>query len=332
MRRAFGSAVRAVLAIVLGSFCVPGLVGAPRLASAEPDVDRLYEPVFREGEPGEPLVDGDPPLRREHLDAFVQFTEAAFDLSVPATREQELRDALENGFAASGKERREGLLAAVRPWSLVKERAARGDAQAVRDALAAFRREIDGRLEDLPRARASAILREILALRGETAWNGQPPVHGVAATAWLETAQFLASLGRNEDVAATEGQLGALRQDLGACLAVQPPEVRERIGRAHRLWIVAKTRWIAADEAQRFKMRWEAVRRVARYLPRGHDHAVAPGPELKDYAREASVVALGVSGYDAMANLARNPLEVFDALEKGLGVPKDLPDSVLYSR
>ena len=128
------------------------------------------------------------------------------------------------------------------------------------------------------------------------------------------------------------GQLGALRQELSVCPTVRDPALRERIGRAHRLWIATKSRWIAADEAKRFKMRWEAVRLVAKMLPPGREHAVIPGPELGDYARQASAVAVGQNGFDALANLARNPARVFESLERGLGVPKDLPESVMFSR
>jgi hypothetical protein len=310
-----------------GRFLLAAALAFAGAAAAEEDA-LLFEPAFREGQPADVLVAGDPPLRREHVDAFVEFAEASFEISFPARREQDLRDAIETGFEASGKERREGLLAAVRPWSLVKERAARGDHEAVRDAFATFRREVDLRLQDLPRARAGAILGEVLGSRREVLWPGTPPVNANAAGAYLEVAQLVVSLGRNEDAIPTEGQVATLREELKAALHGQPTAVRARIAAAHRLWSATKARWVKAGEADRFRMRWEAVELGARLLPPGRARVVARGPTMADYAREALAVALAQPSYDAFANAARNPQALFEALEKGLGLPKEIDHPV----
>ena len=42
-----------------------------------------------------------------------------------------------------------------------------------------------------------------------------------------------------------------------------PADAREQIARAHRAWLYVKARWLAADDAKRFAMRWEAVRLAA---------------------------------------------------------------------
>jgi hypothetical protein len=294
--------------------------------------ETMYDPVFREGKPGDVLVKGEPALLRGDLDAFVDLTQAAFDVSIPADREQKLRDALEIGFGAAAADKRQAFLDVVRPVTSLREKARLGDKDGVREGLEAFRRAIDQRLQDLPKSVASRLLGDLLSRRYEVVWKGDPEINGCAADAYLEMAAFVASLGVNENVAATPGQVDALRRDLDGALRAKPKEVRERVLKAQRLWLVTKSRWTEADVAKRFPLRWEAVRLAARALPPGETYEVQPGPTLRDYARESGNVAMKVSGYDTFANIARNPQALFEALEKGLDLPQDPPDDLLTLR
>jgi hypothetical protein len=289
----------------------------------------MYEPVFREGKPGDVLVDGSPGLVRGDLDAFVDLTEAAFDVAIPAADEQSLRDTLEVGFGAAMGEKREAFLATVRPLASIREALRKGDAAAARTGLEAFRRAVDQRLRDLPSSRASQVLEQVLGRRHETAWPGTPEVHGGAADAYVDLAAFVTSLGRNEAVEATPGQRQALVRDLDAAFRAKEAPLRERLRSAHRLWIYVKAKWRASADAQRFRMRWEGVKAVARVLPPEHRREVTEGPELADYARFAAAVAAPVGAFDALGNVARDPVALFEAVERGLAVPRDLPEAVL---
>jgi hypothetical protein len=290
-----------------------------------------YEPVFREGRPGDVLVRGEPSLLRGDLDAFVDMTQAAFDVAIDARREQALRDALETGFGAAAAPQRQAFLDVVRPVTGLREKARQSDREGVRQGFESFRRAIDQRLLDLPRSVASRVLGEVLTRRHDPVWKGVPEIHGVAADAWVETATFVASLALNLSVEPTPGQVEALYRDLDAALRGKGPDVRERLLRAHRTWLNAKARWLASTEAKRFEMRWEAVLLLARALPPGAEppHEVRRGAEMTDYAREAGTLAQKIGAYDALSNLARNPEALLGALERGLGVPRDPGEDIL---
>ncbi len=301
------------------------LLGPGRTAAEE----AMYDPVFREGKPGDVLVKGTPPLHRGNLDAFVDLTEAAFDVAIAASDEQALRDTLEVGFGAAVTDKREGFLSVVRPVESIRESLRKGDADAARAGFEAFRRAVDQRLRDLPSSRANVLLERILARRHEVAWQGTPEIHATAADAYVDLAAFVTSLGRNETVEPTSGQRDALRKDLDAAFRAKEAPLRERLRQAHRRWIYVKARWRAADDARRFRMRWEAVKTVAHALPIEKQHPVTEGSTLADYAKEAAAVAAPIGAFDALGNVAREPVALFEALERGLEVPKDLPEAIL---
>jgi hypothetical protein len=300
--------------------------------AARAEGELMYDPVFRESKAGDVLVKGERPLLRGHLDAFVDLTEAAFDVAYPAKTEQALRDALETSYGTAGPGERAAFLDLVLPLAGLREKGRKGDLEGSRAGLRAFWMAVDKRIAAAPREKANQVVSAALERRQATAWKGVPAIHGVAADAWLELAWFVVSLGRNETATPTEGQRTTLLQDLDVSLHAQPEAVRERIKGAHRLWLLAKARWDQASASRRFQLRWEAVGLLARALPADKRVTVRPGPELKDYAREAAAVAAQQTAYDAWCNVARNPEPFLQALTKGLDLPEKVPEDVLLFR
>src|SRR5262245_23248459 len=79
------------------------VVGFGPAAKAE---ERMFEPRFREGKPGDVLVKGEPGLLRGSVDAFVDLSEASLDLAWSEKGEQEVRDAVETAFGTWKEEER----------------------------------------------------------------------------------------------------------------------------------------------------------------------------------------------------------------------------------
>lgn len=289
-----------------------------------------FDPRFRTGEPEDVLAEGPPPLTRTDVDAFVDLVEAGFDLAIGAEREQALRDALEQEYDGLAPEARRALLDLVAPAALLRADVRARQVAPVDEGLAAFRRALDARLALATEDRPNAILRDVLRARGRLTWLGEPPIHALAADAWLELVELVVSLGRNEDVAPTEGQRSVVREDLVTALRAVDEPTRARLLRVHRAWIRLQAAWDAAGDARRLSLRMVAVRLLAQALPADRRITVGADEDLPAYARVATLLRAAEPAYDAWSNLARNPAPVLDAVEAWLGpAPVDGPAALL---
>ncbi|MHC5011060.1 MAG: hypothetical protein ACYTG6_08940 [Planctomycetota bacterium] len=303
----------------------------PPVSEAVGGEDWMFDPRFREGQPGDVLHAGPPPLLRSQLDGFVDLCEAAFDLAIPSGREQDLRDALELAYGEGTPVDREGFRALVAPIASLRSKARRGDDVGVQAGLSGFRRALDQELAAAPDRAANRIVREVLQLRQQSVWPGTPPVHGAAAAAWIELVEFLVALGRNAGVHPTEGQSAQLIRDTGAVLHGSPEGVRRRLRDAHRVWLRVKAQWDVADVDRRLALRWTAVRLVAAIMP--PSRRIEPGPDgdLQAYARAAGALGEAEPAFDAWVNLAANPEAVLVAVDRWLGpLPDERDDTLLY--
>lgn len=285
--------------------------------------DEMFDPRFREGAPSDALVKGPPRLSRGHLNAFVDLLEAAFDVALTAQAEQALRDALENEFDGGSPQDREAFLTLVDAIAPLRDQARRDDASAVRAGLRRFRAALDARIRARPAAPAHRQIAAVLERRHEVVVAGEPALKGVPVDAYIEMAEFVAGLARNEPVRLSPGRRSALRDYLAKDLASLKRPVRERLASAHRFWLRAKARWDRAKDARRFLMRWEAVRLAARLKTPAVK--VRPGTDLAAYAREAARVAASMEAYDHATALARNPEALFDVLKRGLAFEDKAP-------
>ncbi len=292
----------------------------------------MYEPKFREGRPGDILVPGTPGLLRGHASAYVDLIEASFDLGLGAAPEQELRDALEASFTGWGTNDRLAFLELVTPIAGLREKGRAGDLAGLESGQRAFSIALDRRIQAAPREPPFKLVTQALERGQRALWKGVPAIRASAAEAWLEATIMLVGLGRNETYAPTPGQREALTQQLDLELHGQPEAVRERLRQFHRTWSLVKARWDAALPARRFLLRWEAVRVLARAMPRDRVFEPKVGPEPTDYVREAAVVAGRMSAYDAWSNLARQPLPTLEAFVKGLELADPAPKHMLLNR
>jgi hypothetical protein len=293
------------------------------LAGAESD--SMFDPRFREGAPSDELAAGPPRLARGHVSAFVDLLEASFDVALPARAEQDLRDALENEYLASATAAREGFLALVDGIATLRTRARAGETSLVREGLRAFRAAVDERIREAPAAPANVIVTRLLERRHEVLWAGEPPIKGASVDAYIEFAEFVAGLARNEAVVLSPGRRSALQDYLGRDLAKVGTKLRESLARAHRTWLRVKARWDRAKDARRFLMRWEAVKLLARLHPTKPPLEVKPGTDLASYARVASKVAAAWDPFDAVTALARNPAAMLEATVRGLELKEKEP-------
>jgi len=287
--------------------------------------DGMFDPRFREGAPSDALVKGPPQLSRGHVHAFVDLFEAAFDLALPAATEQALRDAVETAYAARDRAWRDAFFDLTDPIVNLRCCARCGNHDGVRGCLRSFRRSIDDRVRLDPKDPINRILLKVLEQRHEVVWLGEPEVKRLAVDAYLEMAQFVTSLGRNETVALSPGQQSALRDYLGKALRQLSKEERETLERAHRTWLLVKARWDRGRDERRFQMRREAVLLLARLAPQTGGLSVDPGTDLKTYARAASKVAAADRPFDAATAVARNPRALIEALERGLEIDRGVP-------
>lgn len=312
---------RPVMRILLLVVVALGTLLAPARAD---EAAQLFDPRFREGAPSDLLVEGPPRLSRGHVHGFLDTFEAAFDVALSAEVEQHLRAALEKRFATTGPRERERFLDLADGIVELRRCARCCNSAAVRRCLRAFRCELDRRLVAAPEDPVHRVLLHVLERRHVVTWLGRPEVKALAADAYLEAVQFVASLGRNEAIRLSPGQQTALRDYLERDLRRLSESVRTRIGCTHRIWLQAKARWDRAKDGRRLSMRWEAVRLMARLVPKTGGHTVEDGPDLTSYAREARRVAAADRGYDAITALARNPQLLFHALQRGLDLDADV--------
>ena len=292
----------------------------------------MYEPRFREGRPGDVLVAGTPGLLRGHVHAYVDLVEASFDLGLGAVHEQALRDALEASFTRWNSNDRLAFLELVTPIAGLREKGRAGDLAGLESGQRAFCIALDRRIQAAPREEPYKLVTQALERGQRALWKGVPAIRASAAEAWLEATLMLVGLGRNETYEPTPGQREALTQQLDLELHGQPEAVRERLRQFHRTWSLVKARWDAALPARRFLLRWEAVRLLARAMPRERVFEPKVGPEPTDYVREASVVAGRMGAYDAWSNLARQPLPTLEAFVKGLELAEPAPKHMLLNR
>jgi hypothetical protein len=293
---------------------------------------KMFDPRFREGAPSDAIYVGPPRLSRGHLNAYVDMFEAAFDLALPAKVEQNLRDALEKSFEAGLPGEREALLATSDTIVALRRQARCCNWSGVRASLRQFRADVDKRLRGKPKSEVSRIIAYALHRRHEVVWLGEPEVKQLSADAYLEMALFLASLGRNEAIVLTPGQASALQDYLGGELCKLDCCCRKRLAAAHRIWLRIKARWDRGRDSRRLALRWEAVRLLARLVPKTGGMKICVGPDAKAYAREASKVAAADRAFDAVTGLARNPKPMMEAFMKGLALDPKCPPCTFMLR
>lgn len=301
-------------------------------AQEERQGEWMYDPTFREGRPSDVLLEGPPPLLRAQLHAFVDLTQAAFELALAPDVEQGLRDALETWYDGAAEEERVAFAGLVAPRSLLASAARSGNTAAFEQGLQTFRRVLDERLAAAPDSPPNRRIRALLVDRQATPWPGSPPVRAPAAAAWLELVEFLVSLARNEDFEPTAGQAQVLVRELAPPLHAQGAEPRGRLRDIHRTWLRLKATWDGADVARRVALRWKVLDLLVRALPPDRRIEVGGPGDLEAYARAASTLARTQSGYEAWSNLARHPVAVLEVVDAWLGPLPAARDHVLLYR
>ncbi|MDA1196096.1 MAG: hypothetical protein O2894_13075 [Planctomycetota bacterium] len=311
--------------LLLPCILVAGLSGpAPCCADADAE-EAGFDPRFREGAPSDLLVEGSPHLARGHLYAFLDLFESAFDMALPGDTAVALRVALEERFRSAGAERRERFLALADMIVEMRRCARCCNDRGVRGCLRAFRQTLDGHLQAEPDDPAHRIMRHVLERRHVVVWLGIPEVKDLSAQAYLETVVFLASLGRGEALQLSPGQFSALRDYLDRDLRRLPEELRDRLARSHESWLLTKARWDRGPEERRLGLGHEAVRLMARLVPKSGGHEVGAVTDREAYLREAARVRAADRGFDAVTTLARNPEMLLEVLDRALGLRDDVP-------
>jgi hypothetical protein len=293
----------------------------------------MFDPQFREGKAGEVLVEGEVPLQRGILDAFVDTLEATQDVGLTLTDETALRDEIENAWPTMPEaEKRWFDQVSVDFDKLRPAQGAAADANAMRAFAASFSPALSDRVSGAKKGWGAVVAR-VLARKAETfSAEPAPAVNGNALDAFEELAVFLVGVARNTEQVPTEGQRLAVRPQVRATMDASGAVVRRVYARMHRFVAFVKARWDAADEAGRLKVRWavlQAFRRIAR-LP------VPQGPVLIDlpgYAVMAGEVAAALNLPDAYASVFANPGELVGAVLSGFGLdPKDPEPAIGYER
>lgn len=292
----------------------------------------LFDPRFREGAPSDDVVGGSPLLARGHLNAFVDLFEASFDVALPRETEAMLRRELAASFRRADAAERQRFLDLVDNIVEIRRCARCCNNRGVRACLRAFRRAVDRRLRADTKDPAHRILRHVLERRHTVVWLGIPEVKDLAAQAYLETVVFVASLGRDETIRLSPGQISALKDYLDRDLRKLPERVRDRLARSHRQWLLAKARWDRGRDERRLAMRWQAVRLMARLVPKTGGHSVGADGDLASYRREAARVRGADRGFDAVTALARNPELLHQALDDGFALRRGVPEFTFMYR
>lgn len=276
--------------------------------------DWMFDPRFHEGRPGDVLVEGPVPLLRTQLDAFVELTEAAFDLRLPADAAQALRDAVETAYAAAEPAWRQAYAQLVAPAASLRHQCANGGEAAVGEGLSAFRRGLDERMQARPDHVIHRGVEEALTLRQTVVWPGIPPVHATAAEAWMEVARLLTSIARNEAVQPTAGQHAAMRDDLARALHGLEPDVRKRVREAHRLLTRLQLAWDDADDDEKARLRWIASGLARDLLPAERQPAIATSGDAATYARAAARLREEQGAFEVTTAFAASPEALTAAL------------------
>ena len=314
---------RLVLALVV--------LALPAMAWADGG-SKPFDPRFREGAPSDELVGGTLVLSRGHLSAFVDLFESAFDVALPRDTEVLLRKELVTSFRKAGAEDRRAFLALVDNIVEIRRCARCCNGRGVRTCLRLFRGAVDQRLRADPDNPAHRIIQHVLERRHTVVWLGIPEVKDLAAQAYLETVLFIASLGRDEALHLSAGQVSALKDYLDRDLRRLPEKVRDRLARAHREWLLVKARWDRGRDERRLALRWQAVRLMARLVPKTGGHTVGVGTDLDAYRREAARLRAADRGFDAVTALARNPELLHQALDDGIDASRRVPEFTFMYR
>jgi hypothetical protein len=296
----------------------PAPVPAPGAPSA-----LMYDPDFREGKPEDALTNDADPLRRGHLDAYVDLFEAGYDLAFSATEEQALRDAMESTWPA---DRLPALKWSVQRAAVVAS-AKKGEVAETKRLLGNFVEAQEARIAAAPAAAQHRPLVQART-RARTVFSpGQPPVSVGAQEAFEELVLFLMGVARNETPAVTDGQRAALREKTKASVDKTGGIVRAHYARMPRFWRQVKARWDTADDAAKLRMRSAAVRAFRWML----GLASSPAPDettprdLTTYAAAAKEIAAAKVAYDAYTIAFQNPQAVIAAAVEGMGLdPADL--------
>lgn len=318
-----GMLPRVTLALIL--FALPAAVWAD--AGPEP-----FDPRFRTGAPSDELVGGTHVLARGHVNAFIDLFEASFDVALPSKSEALLRRELQSSFQRADGAGRKAFLDLVDNIVEIRHCARCCNGRGVRACLRAFRRAVDERLRKNPEDPAHRILRHVLERRHTVVWLGIPEVKDLAAEAYLETVLFVASLGRDEPLRLSPGQISALKDYLDRDLRRLSERLRDRLARSHRDWLLVKARWDRGRDERRLAMRWQAVRLMARLVPKTGGHEVGEGADLGAYRREAARIRAADRGFDAVTALARNPELLHQALDDGLALQRGVPEFTFMYR
>jgi len=332
-----------IASLLVGLLLPASLAGASRVHADEPSAPaapapapkgdgRLFDPQFREGRAGEVLVEGEVPLQRGILDAFLDALEGTQDVGLTLADETALRDEIENAWPRMA-EREQRWFDRV-SVDLDKLRPVAGkpaDAAALRGFADAFGAALAERVD--AKHGWSAVVARVRARKADTfSADPAPAVNGNALDAFEELAVFLVGVARNSELVPTEGQRLATRPQVRATMDATGAVVRRVYARMHRLVAFVKARWDAADEAGRLKVRWavlQAFRRIAKLpVPQG-----AVRIDLPAYASMAAEVAAALPIADAYASVFANPGELLGAVVGSLGVdPKDLEPALAYER
>lgn len=306
---------------------------APPPAPAPKGDGRMFDPQFREGKAGEVLVEGEVPLQRGLLDAFVDSLEATQDVGLTLADETALRDEIENAWPTMPEaEKRWFDQVSVEFDKLRPAPGAAADANAMRTFAAAFSTALTERTSGAKKGWGAVVAR-VLARKAETfSAEPAPAVNGNALDAFEELAVFLVGVARNSELVPTEGQRLAVRPQVRATMDASGALVRRVYARMHRFVAFVKARWDAADEAGRLKLRWavlQAFRRIAKLpVPQGAVLIDLPG-----YAAMAGEVAATLNVPDAYASVFANPGELVGAVLSGFGLdPKDPEPAIGYER
>lgn len=306
---------------------------APAPAPAAKGDGRMFDPQFREGRAGEVLVEGEVPLHRGILDAFVDVLEGTQDVGLTLADETSLRDEIENAWPTMPeRERRWFDQVSVDFDKLRPAAGASADAAAVRTFGDAFSAALAERTAGAKKGWPAVVAR-VLARKADTfSAEPAPAVTGNALDAFEELAVFLVCVARNSELAPTEGQRLAVRPQLRATMDASGPAVRRVYARMHRFVAFVKARWDRADETGRLKLRWAVLKsfRLIAKLP------VPSGPvvlDLPGYASMAAEVAAAMNVPDAYASVFANPGDLLGAVLAGLGLDaKDLEPALGYER
>lgn len=340
MRHRFPRVVRPLLSCAfVALFLVPAVPAAADEPSAPPAAPapkgdgRMFDPQFREGKAGEVLVEGEIPLQRGLLDAFVDSLEATQDVGLTLADETALRDEIENAWPTMPEaEKRWFDQVSVEFDKLRPAPGGAADANAMRAFAAGFATAMTERTSGAKKGWGAVVAR-VLARKAETfSAEPAPAVSANALDAFEEFAVFLVGIARNSELAPTEGQRLAVRPQVRATMDASGAVVRRVYARMHRFVAFVKARWDAADEAGRLKVRWavlQAFRRMAKLpVPQGAVLIDLPG-----YAVMAGEVAGALNAPDAYASVFANPGELIGAVLAGFGLDAKDPEPALgYER